>query len=50
LNEYCDYFELKSNNEYILCEDCFDGENLKNKEELYTLVGATKIDMDEVIE
>lgn len=50
LNEYCNYYKLKANKSYILCDECYDSEHLHNKDELYKLVKASKIDVEEILE
>ncbi|KAL4456193.1 hypothetical protein ABPG74_014154 [Tetrahymena malaccensis] len=49
LDDYCSYYQLNSNNEVVLCDECFDQEKIISKK-LYSYVEAKKVDLEAIAE
>ncbi|EAR96396.3 KRI1 family carboxy-terminal protein (macronuclear) [Tetrahymena thermophila SB210] len=49
LDDYCSYYQLNSNNEVILCDECFDKEKIVSKK-LYSYIEAKKVDLEAVVD
>ncbi|EGR27880.1 zz domain protein [Ichthyophthirius multifiliis] len=47
LDDYCSYYQLQSNNEIIICDECFDKVQIYQKK-LYEYVEAKKVNLEEL--